>query len=71
MQLMRSVDKTEMMTDLTTDEINAVLIKIKYRKAAGSDGILPEFLKNLRIIGRRWFANLCTLIVNKCKILKE
>lgn len=33
------VDKSEMMNDFITDEINAVLLKIKNGKAAGNDGI--------------------------------
>lgn len=60
-----------MMSDFTTVEINAVLLKIKNRKAAGTDCILPEFLKNLGIKGKTWLANLCTSIVNKCRIHKE
>jgi len=66
-----SVDKSEIVTNYTTDEINAVLLKIKNRKAAGTDGILPELLKNLGIKGKTWLANLCSSIVNKCKIPKE
>jgi len=60
-----------MMNFFTTDEINAVSLKIKNGKAVGNDGILAEFLNNLGIRGKTWLTNRCTSIVNKCKIPKK
>lgn len=57
-----SIDKFEMKNDLTTDEINAVLLKIKNGKVAGKDDILPEFLKILGIRGKMWLVNRQLLI---------
>jgi len=41
------------------------LKSVKNGKAAGSDGILPEFIKNLGYRGRLWITKLVTTVSNK------
>lgn len=44
--------------------MDRALKAVKNGKAAGADGILPEFLKNLVVKGRNWLAKLTTNIAN-------
>ncbi|KAL4092463.1 hypothetical protein QTP88_026964 [Uroleucon formosanum] len=67
----KAEEKSEMSRDVKLDEIDLALKNIKNRKAAGEDGILPEFIKNLGPKGRTWLTKLSTSVLNTCKIPNE
>ena len=50
--------------DLTLDELNNALKKMKNGKAPGEDGIPAELLKNLGDAGTTWFLELCVSFWN-------
>lgn len=58
------------MTDFTGEEVLNTLKSVKIGKAAGIDGVLPEFLKNLGPKSTKWIATLATNIVNSNNIPK-
>lgn len=63
-------DRSELASDFTPDEVQTALKLVKNGKAAGADGILPEFLKNVGPKCINWIAKLATEIGNYGKIPK-
>jgi hypothetical protein len=57
-ELQLCADKSENMKDFRVEEVKAALNLLKNGKAAGEDGILPEFLKHMGIKGKFWLARL-------------
>ena len=51
--------------DLTLEELNNALKKMKNGKAPGEDGIPAELLKNLGEAGTTWFLELCVSFWNE------
>lgn len=58
------------MSDFSDKEVYNALKNVKNRKAAGTDEILPEFLKNLGPRSISWIAKLVNKIVNTNTIPK-
>lgn len=54
----------------TVNDIEVALQAVKNGKAAGADGILPEFIKMLGPKGKTWLAKLSTEIANTSVIPK-
>jgi len=63
-------EKTTLMYVFLVEEVNLALKSVKNGKAAGSDGILPEFIKILGYRGRHWIAKLVITVSNKGTLLK-
>jgi hypothetical protein len=61
-------EKTALMKDFTGEKVLNALKSVKNGKAAGTDGVLPEFLKNLGPRSINWIATLATNIVNSNNI---
>jgi hypothetical protein len=61
-------EKMALMKDFTGEEVLNALKSVKNGKAAGTDGVLPEFLKNLGPRSINWIATLATNIVNSNNI---
>lgn len=59
------------MADFTAEEVRNSLKSVRNIKATGTDGVLPEFLKNLGPRGIRWIARLVNNIVNSNNIPKS
>lgn len=59
------------MTDFINEKVINALKLVKNGKAAGTEGVLPEFLKNLGPRSTKWIATLVTNIVNSNKTLKS
>lgn len=57
-------DEYNLAREVTESEINDCLKATKQKKAAGTDNVLPEFLKELGPKGRKWLAKLFTNIIN-------
>jgi len=57
-------EKFENMNDFGVEEAEAALRLLKNGKAAGEDGILPEFLKHMGIKGKFWLASLFSSVKN-------
>lgn len=64
-------ENTALMTGFTDEEVLNELKAVKNGKAAGTDGVLPEFLKNLGPRSIKWIATLATNIVNSNNIPKS
>ncbi|KAF0712149.1 RNA-directed DNA polymerase from mobile element jockey, partial [Aphis craccivora] len=58
------------MEDFTDSETEMALKVIKSGKAAGTDGVLPEFLKFLGPKGRNWLTRLATAAAKTSNIPK-
>lgn len=55
----------------TDQELNEVIKNLKVRKAAGLDGIYPEFIKHLGPAGRKWLKVFYTDILQKGKVPQQ
>lgn len=66
-ELIECVEKLELMTDFTRTEMIFVLQKVKNNKAAGVDGILPEFLKIQGL--EQLFGSQCSLLEQHVLVL--
>lgn len=64
-------DDPDLSRPFTVEEVNTALKMTKPNKAAGEDGILPEFLLNLGTMARLWIAKFATYILNSSKIPPE
>lgn len=53
------------MDEFLVEEVDLALKSVKSGKAAGPDGILPEFVINLGQRGRHWIAKLSTAASKK------
>jgi len=53
--------RSALMNNFIEEEVHLVLKNVKNGKAAGVDGILPEFIKNLGLRSRLWLARFFTL----------
>jgi len=62
--------KTALMDVFLVEEVDLAFKSVKNGKAAGSDGILPEFIKNLGYRGRLWIAKLVITVSNKSTLSK-
>jgi|UniRef100_A0A2S2QM65 hypothetical protein len=63
-ELQLCAEKSENMNDFGVEEVEAALRLLKNGKAAGEDGILPEFLKNMGIKGKFWLSRLFSSVKN-------
>lgn len=59
------------MADFTSKKVQNTLKSVKNGNAAGTDGVLPEFQKNLGPRSIRWIATLATNIINSNNIPKS
>jgi len=59
------------MNDFGVEEVEAALRLLKNDKAAGEDGILPEFLKHMGIEGKFWLARLFASVKNNNTLPKQ
>ncbi|VVC28676.1 Reverse transcriptase domain [Cinara cedri] len=57
-------DSPPLVNTFTKSKVDIALKAVKNGKAAGVDGILPEFQNNLGVKGRNWLAKLKTNIAN-------
>jgi hypothetical protein len=64
-------EKSENMKDFGVEEMEATLKLLKNGKAAGKDGILPEFLKHMGIKGKFWLARLFSSVKNNNILPKQ
>ena len=64
-------EKSENMKDFGVEEVEAALRLLKNGKAAGEDGILPEFLKHMGIKGKFWLARLFSTVKNNNTLPKQ
>ncbi|KAL4153463.1 hypothetical protein QTP88_001296 [Uroleucon formosanum] len=58
------IEKSESMENFGREEVKAALKLVKSGKAAGVDGILPDFLKFLGPKGKAWLTNLFSAVKN-------
>ncbi|KAL4153411.1 hypothetical protein QTP88_001244 [Uroleucon formosanum] len=58
------IEKSESMENFGREEVKAALKLVKSGKAAGVDGILPDFLKFLGSKGKAWLTNLFSAVKN-------
>ncbi|KAL4153873.1 hypothetical protein QTP88_001706 [Uroleucon formosanum] len=58
-------ESSALMNDFIEEEVHLALKNVKNGKAAGVDGILPKFIKNLGPRSRLWLARFFTSVANK------
>jgi hypothetical protein len=64
------VEKSEIMEDFNVAEIEMALSLLKNSKAAGVDGVLPEYIKHIGQKGKIWLANIFSHVKNTTTLPK-